>query len=57
MSGSVHLQIVNNVYFNFYYLNNFSLKNPSLLIGLIPFLSSFGFTAVVGKKVFYLYFF
>ena len=41
MSGSVHLQMVNNVYLNFYYLNNFSLKNPSLLIGLIPFLLSF----------------
>ena len=30
MSGSVHLQLVNNVYLNFYYLNNFfSQKSKS----------------------------
>ena len=29
MSGSVHLQMVNNVYLNFYYLNNFFQKSKS----------------------------
>ena len=42
MSGSVHLQMVNNVYLNFLLFEQFfSLKNTSLLIGLIPFLLSF----------------
>ena len=40
MSGSVHLQMVNNVYLNIF-LEKIILKNPSLLIGLIPFLLSF----------------
>ena len=42
MSGSVHIQMVNNVYLNFLLCEHDLLKkNPSLLIGLIPFLLSF----------------